>query len=30
MEVQIAPDQHINVLLNEDAGFDEVVLDSGN
>jgi len=30
MEIQIDPDQHINVLLNEDAGVDEVVLDYGS
>ena len=27
MVMQVDPDQHINVLLNEDAGVDEVVLD---
>jgi len=27
MDIQIDPDQHIHVLLNEDAGVDEVVLD---
>ena len=30
MEIQIDPDQHINVLLKEDAGADEVVLDYGS
>jgi pyrimidine operon attenuation protein/uracil phosphoribosyltransferase len=30
MEIQIDPGQHINVLLNEEAGTDEVVLDSGS
>jgi len=30
MDIQIDPDQHIHVLLNEDAGVDEVVLDYDN
>jgi pyrimidine operon attenuation protein/uracil phosphoribosyltransferase len=30
MEIQIDPDQHVHVLLNEEAGVDEVVLDYGS